>query len=285
MPTLFEAYREDGLLLYDTRKITYGLLKSGYLSAVTNWPRLDLRSAQLDPGDPSSWTESAEADPILGFSVTGAVAPMVFISGRGCACGSSTSGNVTTFYFIAATTQTKFYYFDTMRDNGLITGMKHFREDGVLTFNTSQVPLNIAATATPPAPGPILYPGTTYRGTPYVGATGSIGPATPGGPPNRLIWVRVDLQAGQEYAAYTNFSRTAALGANPQNYPFLTAQQEGAYGVSGGIEFMFCIAARSTKLPQSRTPVQSYQLYIDVPTDRYPVALAIKTSSYPFPFN
>lgn len=280
----FISYKEDGSVLYDTSKVSYGLLKSGYLSIQTSWPRLDLRSMQLDPNDPSSWTESSTTEPVLGFSVNDAVAPIVFITGSGSPCGSSRSGNTTTFYYISANTSTKFYYFDTMRDTGPITGMKCFREDGVLTFNSGQRPLNIVATVAAPAPGPIEI-GDRYRGTPYIGGSRTQGSVYPGGPANTISRVRMPLQAGVEYAAYVNFTRTAGFGSTPNYYPFLVALQEGAYGVVGGIEFMFCTAARSTLLPQQLTPIQSYQMYFDVPTDRYPVALVIKTSGYPFPFN
>lgn len=287
MTTGFISYKPDGSVLYDTSKVSYGLLKSGYLSLQTYWPRLDLRSVQLDPSDPANWTESSTTEPVLGFSVTGAVAPIVFITGSGSPCGSSKVGDVTTFFYIAASTSTKFFYFDTMRDTGPVTGMKCYRDDGTLTFNSSQRPLNIVATVVPPEPSPITIPGTTYRGSPYVGSTRFYGPVYPGGPENVINRVRVPLGSAEEFAAYVNFTRTAGLGplTSPYIYPFLTAVQEGAYGVSGGVEFMFCMSARTTLLPQQRAPAQSANAYFDVPTDRYPVALVIRTSGYPFPYN
>ncbi|MDH0300616.1 MULTISPECIES: hypothetical protein [unclassified Pseudomonas] len=280
----FSSYRQDGSVLYDTSKVSYGLLKSGYLSLVTAWPRLFFRSMQLDPNDPASWYEGT-AEPVYGFSVSGAVAPIVFIAGSGSQCGSSKVGDVTTFYYISATPSTKFYCFDTMRDSGPITGFKVWREDGVLTFNSNQRPLNIAGVATAPEPGPIVVSDTNYRGTPYVGGVGSWGPISPDGPHNIINRVFVPISGSEEYAAYVNFTRTAGKGPTQGYYQYLVALQEGAYGVAGGVEFMFCFAARTTNLPAQRAPVRLGALYFDVPTDRYPVALAIKTSGYPFPFN
>lgn len=284
MTTGFISFKQDGSVLYDTSKISYGLLKSGYLALVASWPRLSLRSIQLDPNDPASWAEGV-GEPVYGFSVTGAVAPIVFIAGSGSQCGSSKVGDVTTFYFISATASTKFYCFDTMRDMGLITGFKCWREDGVLTFNSYQRPLNIVGSATAPQPGPIIIDGTNYRGTPYVGGVGSLGPISPGGPPNVISRVFVAISGSDEYAASVNFTRTAGRGPTDGYYQYLVALQEGAYGVAGGVEFMFCFAARTTELPASKAPNLSRNVYFDVPTDRYPVALAIKTSQYPFPFN
>ncbi|MFV3402885.1 hypothetical protein ACNFIC_02870 [Pseudomonas sp. NY15463] len=275
---MFIGYKEDQSILFDADKICYGLLKSGYLERITGWRRLRLRSIDLNPGSPSSWAEAGTAEPILGFSVEGAVAPIVFITGSGSPCGSSKVGDVTTFYYISANTNTKFYYFDTMRDSGPINGVKCFREDGVLTFNSSQRPLNIVATVTPPPP-------RADGRWPYQGGVRFIGSIFPGGPVNVINRVGVSLGTSEEYAAYVNFTRTAAVGPVDGSYFFLSAVQEGAYGVVGGVEFMFCIAARSTELDQSRVANEDFNRWRDIPTSRYPKALVIRTRDYPFPYN
>lgn len=285
MTTGFMSFKQDGNVLYDTSKISYGLLKSGYLSLQTSWPRLRFRSIQLDPNDPASWEEGNDLEPVLGFSVSGAVAPIVFIAGSGSPCGSSTSGGVTTFYFISANTSTKYYYFDTMRDAGPITGMKCYREDGVLTFNSSQRPLNIVGTVSPPPPADIWIPGTSYRPMPYKGGLKSNGSVYPGGPNTLIVRVTVPFGVAEEYAAYVNFTRSIGNGPQDSMTAYLAAMQEGAYGLVGSIGFMFCTAARTTLLPQQRAPTQSYNGFFDIPTDRYPSALVIRTSEYPFPFN
>lgn len=272
--------KEDGNLLIDTEKITYGLLKSGYLELLTMWPRLDLRSGQLDPSSPSSWKESTVRDSVFGFSVSGAVAPIVFISGLGSACGSSKSGDTTTFYFIGATTATKYYYFDTMRNTIFGAGLKCYDEAGVLTFNSLQRPLNIVATVTAPN-RPAQYPGLPgYYTAPYIGASVTNGSISPGAAANVLVRVTVPLAAG-EYAASISFSRSAGMGARDSYYPYLMTIQEGAGGVSGGVQFMFCVAARTTELISNSYP----NGFFNIPVDRYPTALVIRTEDLPFPFN
>lgn len=276
-----KVFKENGGLLFDTEKITYGLLKSGYLQLLTTWPRLELRSEGLDPADPGSWRESSFADNIFGFSVTDAVAPIVFISGSGSSCGSSRSGSTTTFYFIGATTSTKYYYFDTMRDTLSGAGLKCYNESGVLTFNSLQYPLDIAAVVTAPA-RPAAIPGLPgMYANPYVGGTAVNGSISSGAPYNTVSSVVVPIGAG-EYAAALTFSRSAGMGdRRNQNYSiYATAIQEGAGGVSGGVRFMFCIAARSTQLISNTGSGSFY----DIPTT-YPTALAIRTENLPFPFN
>ena len=285
-----KVYKEDKSLLFDTEKITYGLLKSGYLSFQLNWPRLDHRSAQLPPNEGSSFSESSIADPIHGFSVTGAIAPIVFITGSGISCGSSKSGDTTTFYFIGASPSTKFYYFDTMRNNLSGAGLKCYDESGALTFNSLQRPLDIVSVIqAPPPPTPTIWNGIRLYGMPFVGATKQATRFISSGPYYCVARVFISIGAG-EYAASTTFSRSIGQGAmdnmsSPGNpFPagvYMQANMDGAYGAAGGIYFMCCDAARTTMV-LSTTAAQSY---FDIPTDRYPQALVIKTDDLPFPFN
>ncbi|MNZ88696.1 hypothetical protein D3C78_1075940 [compost metagenome] len=285
-----KVYRENGQLLFDTEKITYGLLKSGYLSFQLNWPRLDHRSAQLPPNEGSSWMESSFADAIHGFSVTGAVAPIVFITGTGISCGSSKSGDTTTFYFIGASPSTKFYYFDTMRNTLNGAGLKCYDETGALTFNSLQYPLNIVDTISAPAPpAPTYYNGQALYAVPFAGASKVATRFINSGLYYCVARVFIAVGSG-EYAASTTFSRSLGQGAmdnmSSPGEPFpagayMQANMDGAYGAAGGIYFMACDAARTTML-QSTTATRNY---FDIPTDRYPQALVIKTDDLPFPFN
>ncbi|MNE79212.1 hypothetical protein D3C80_1756770 [compost metagenome] len=96
-----------------------------------------------------------------------------------------------------------------------------------------------------------------------------------------------------EFAASTTFSRSFGQGSmdnmsspGTSGSPFpargaMQAHMDGAYGATGGIYFMACDAARTTML-YSTTAAGSY---FDIPTDRYPQALVIKTDDLPFPFN
>ncbi|MNO89803.1 hypothetical protein D3C76_812970 [compost metagenome] len=288
-----KVYKENGQLLFDTEKITYGLLKSGYLSFQLNWPRLQHRSAQLPPNEGSSWAESSIVDAIHGFSVTGAVAPMVFITGSGISCGSSKSGDTTTFYFIGASPSTKFYYFDTMRNTLNGAGLKCYDESGALTFNSLQYPLNIVDTISAPAPPtPTVWNGIKMYGVPFAGATKSATRFIDSGLYYCVASVFIAVGSG-EFAASTTFSRSFGQGSmdnmsspGTSGSPFpargaMQAHMDGAYGATGGIYFMACDAARTTML-YSTTAAGSY---FDIPTDRYPQALVIKTDDLPFPFN
>lgn len=285
-----KVYKENGQLLFDTEKITYGLLKSGYLSFLVNWPRLDYRSASLPPNEGSSYAESSFADAIHGFSVTGAVAPIVFISGSGISCGSSKSGDTTTFYFIGASPSTKFYYFDTMRNTLNGAGLKCYDESGTLTFNSLQYPLNIVDTISAPAPPtPSVVGGIAQYTVPFAGATKLATRFINSGVYYCVARIFIAVGSG-EYAASTTFSRSFGQGimdsmsAPGTPFPAYSNQQahmDGAYGATGGIYFMACDAARTTMYPGS----SAYNRYYDIPTDRYPQALVIKTDNLPFPFN
>lgn len=267
------VYKENGSLLLDTEKITYGLLKSGYLTQLTVWPRLFHKSAQLDPNDPSSYQESNPRDPVFGFSVTGAVAPIVFITGPGSTSGASKSGDVTSFYYLGADASTKFYYFDTMRDAGAGAGLKCFSQDGELTFNSLQYPLNIVSSVQAPPPGPVIPNTSGQRFAPYEGA--SISVSSLNGP---LSEVLVPISAG-EFAASITFTRSCGFSGD-RPYPYVCGLQEGAYGVSGGVRFMFRLGARTTEYMRVGA-----NTFVDLPVDRFPTALVIRTETLPFPFN
>ncbi|BBH46891.1 hypothetical protein [Pseudomonas sp. KU43P] len=285
-----KVFKDNGTLLFDTEKITYGLLKSGYLSFQLNWPRLDHRSAQLPPNEGSSFAESSIADPIHGFSVTGAVAPIVFITGSGISCGSSKSGDTTIFYFIGASPSTKFYYFDTMRNNLNGAGLKCYDESGALTFNSLQRPLDIVTVIqAPPPPTPTVWNGIKLYGVPFLGATRQATRFINSGPYYCVTRVFVSIGSG-EYAASTTFSRSfgqgimddmSAPGSPCPSYGYMQAHMDGAYGAVGGIYFMACDAARTTMVISTT----GSRNYFDIPTDRYPQALVIKTDNLPFPFN
>lgn len=286
-----KVYKEDGSLLFDTEKITYGLLKSGNLAYLLNWPRLSYRSANLPPNEGSSYSESSTSDAIHGFSVEGAIAPIVFIVGSGISCGSSRAGNTKTFYYIGASPSTKFYYFDTMRNTLSGAGLKCYSEDGTLTFNSLQYPLNIVATVRAPAPpAPVIANGIANYAVPFVGATRLATRFINSGPYYCVSRVFIAVGSG-EFATSTTFSRSFGQGmmdgmSSPGNpFPAYAAQQahmDGAYGANGGIYFMSCDAARTTMYWGA--PV-TYNHYYGIPTDRYPEALVIRTDNLPFPFN
>lgn len=276
--------KEDGTELFDTEKITYGLVKSGYMALVEYWSRRILRSPQLDPNDGSNWTpvnvssNSTGGDAIYGFTVTNAVSPIAFIVGDGCPTGTKRSGNSVTFLYVGASSATKFYCFDLMTNSTFGAGLKCFDDTGVLTFNSLQPPLDIFTTVT--APGlPSAINGFPNRyPSPYTGGVTTF----IGGPPAaRQTFSRVTIAIGAgEYAACIPFTRLCGCDQGGPGNDETNGAGEGAGGYSGGVRFMFCIAGGTTTSQRVSTPNASY---FDIPSVR-PTALVIKTAGLPFPF-
>ncbi|MEJ8867241.1 hypothetical protein [Pseudomonas jessenii] len=286
MPQLI-VKKPDGSLLFDTGKITYGLVKSGYLAYSSSWTRRLLKSAQLDPTDGANWTASTSVnaptnyDQVWSFTVTNAKSPIIFLVGSGCLNGSTTSGTSITYHFSNASASTKFYCFDLMADN--IVGspyLKTYDANGVLTFNSLQPPLNIAGTYQPPAPtAPSGAYGvqTAYTGGVFAGRQDDDNVNSS----KQDCRFDVALTAGIEYAAYLPWSRAASTVDSQGTTPIAYSVIEGAYGRVGGISFLFGASAGTTLTTGvAPRPVGWYS----VPTDRYPVALYITTANLPFPF-
>lgn len=102
-----------------------------------------------------NWEERGNYnDQVFGFSVANVTAPIVFIVGHGVFAGTSKAGNVTTFNYSDASAGTKYYCFDLMKDGGAGPALRTYKEDGTLTFNSRQSPLNIVAAVRAPDPGP-----------------------------------------------------------------------------------------------------------------------------------
>ena len=281
--------KETGELLFDTSKICYGLVKSGNMAAIETWPRKYLRSAQLDPNNGANWMDSSRAgDTMFGFTITNTISPIVFIAGKGCLNGTSVSGNSMTFMYAGGSAATKFYCFDLMADN--IAGrpyLKTWSEDRQITFNSLQPPLNIVNTVQAPAPpgGNDQYGRKllTYAG----GRIERIRYQTAAQDAQMHCVVDVALDAGVEYAVFLPFSRSATLWNTETISGTMLSQcgvNEGAYGRTGGISFMFANSGGSpVSYPSTAASVPAS--FTAIPTDRMPVALVIKTAGLPFPYN
>lgn len=290
MPQLIVT-KSTGELLFDTSKITYGLIKSGYMSLIATWPRQYIRSTNLDPNDGGSWMDSSRAgDDMYGFSVV-ADSPIVFITGPGTLNGMSLSGTTKTFLYAGATAATKFYCFDLMAGN--LTGSPYLKtclSSGQFTFNSLQYPMNVVAAIQAPSP-PALDQYGRYP-FPYAGGyrtrvrnqTASVDVVT-------QVFVDVTLSAGIEYAAFLPWARsvsafdTFSLGTN--SGPTASySMSEGAYGRTGGISFMFAPSGRTPENPGvSGTGYTIPISFSALPVDRFPQALVIQTAGLPFPFN
>lgn len=288
------VYKDTGEILFDTNLICYGLVKSGYMVYLQSWTRKFLRSAGLDPNDGANWTlTTATSDPgvgdqVHGFTVFNAISPIVFITGSGCLVGSSVSGSTITFYYTNASTSTRFYCFDLMADTiGGSTFLKTWDTTGRLTFNSLQPPLNVIAAVQAPGPGSTDAQGRYL--TCYAGGYNAQRERQAGSQYACKLDSRVDIGlGGEEYAAYLPWSRSVAINDLWGNnaFPYVAyGGSEGVYGYNGGITFMFGATGGTTQAYPSvsgQTVPASFQ---NLPTDRYPVALVIRTSDLIFPYN
>jgi hypothetical protein len=304
----FQAFKENGQILFDTNLICYGLVKSGNMALQQYWGRRFLRSANLDPSDGSNYypivpvpagstpANGSRSDQLWGFSITNQISPICFITGPGTLIGTAISGGVFTFLYANSSPQTKFYCFDLMGDSlPGTTFLKTYDESGRITFNSLQSPLNVVGAFTPPLPPAandprgrklLAYDGGRVQKRQYVSAVG----ASNGALATQMDSIfDIQLSAGVEYAAFLPWARTAnTIESNPfagSTGPMTQyGSSEGAYGRVGGISFMFGAAAGTNEAYPSGTgsvPVS----YADIPTDRLPVALVIQTENLPFPFN
>lgn len=291
------AYRDNGVILFDTNLICYGLIKSGYLEYSQSWTRRELLSSQLDPNNGANYSQvgvyvdSSYTDGLWAFTVYNAFSPVVFITGSGTLNGTQVSGNAITFFYSNASTSTKFYCFDLMANN--IAGspyLKTYDTTGRLTFNSLQPPINIIGSYLAPNPGPLDQYGRNT--TCYIGGYNvkqpELGPASPFRRPRVNSIIDIPLDPGVEYAANLPFSRSCQINDlfdfNGSGSGTQYSMQEGCYGRTGGISFMFGASAGTSHSHisvQNQTVPCSFQ---NIPTDRFPTATFIKTSSYPFPY-
>lgn len=277
--------KEDGSLLFDTNKISYGLIKSGNLVSAGNWSRYVCTSnaCRQDPGWGGNWTPKNFGDQVFSFSVVGAKSPIVFITGGGCLAGTKVEGNVKTFYYGGtASASTKFYCFDLMREGGTGPALRTYRDDRTLTFNSRQVPLNIFQAVRAPDRGN-EYSNFYIRGFYYTAYQGGYNWQA-----GEFVTTSVDIPipGGGDVAACLPWSRSCAAEINDVLW-YRMALTEGAFGGSGKITFQFAVASETTfgeVNPTSSPANRGVPFFANIPTDRYPTALVIKTEGLPFPF-
>lgn len=277
------AKDQNDNLLFNTSNITYGLVKSGNLSFIENWRRLELRGINLDPSKGSSWTDSSRlGDNQYGFSVSNAISPIVFIVGKGVSTGFQISGNTHTYMYAGGDANTKYYCFDLMRDDGVNgPGLKTRDINGNITFNSRQTPLNVVTAITAPVPGALGANGKpllTYVG----GRNERINYQTASQSAVVQCIVDIALDGGVEYASFLPWNRgcgciTEGVQGGGSR---LFGVSEGSYGRVGGISFIFSPPGRQTE--QDYTPY-AYTSYESIPSVR-PTALVIKTTNLPYPF-
>ncbi|MCF5708992.1 hypothetical protein GIV19_17050 [Pseudomonas syringae] len=288
MPSLV-VNKDTGELLFDTSRICYGLVKSGYLVANEVWQRRVLRSITSDPDQGGSYIDSTRTgDQMFSVTVTNPRSPIVFLVGKGCLQGTSVSGANMTFHFSAGNEATRAYVFDLMADN--IAGspyLKTFTDQAVCTFNSLQPPLNVVAAVQSPAPG--AADAWNRRVLPYAGGSWqAIRAQTAVVDFQAHFVVDVALSQGVEYAACLPWSRSAAgfmagemTGVNAKVVGF----SEGAYGRNGGISFIFAPAGATSSIDVSGNQYSIPGSLANLPLDRFPQALVTPTANLPFPYN
>lgn len=287
------AYKDNGQLLFDTNYICYGLVKSGYMTYLQSWTRRTLLSAQLDPNNGANFSPVAVSgtfnagDNLWGFTVYNTISPITFITGSGCLVGTQVSGNSISFFYANASESTKFYCFDLMANNiGGSPYLKTYDQNGRITFNSLQPPLNIIGAYQ--APGP-----------PAVDRFGRYPVVYNGGYVNRrraaynypAVESIIDIQLGGiEYGVFLPWSRSAQCFDTAPNSPAsgpitVYGSSEGAYGRYGGISFIMGATAGSSQVTPGGNQYTVPASWANLPLDRIPTALLINTGSYPFPYN
>lgn len=289
--------REDGSVMFDTSKISYGLVKSGYLVDAGAVNRLVCTSSacRADPNWGGNWTETGSYnDRVFSFAVTGAKAPIVFLSGSGVFIGTTVDGDTRTFKYMDATATTKFYCYDLMEDIGSGPAIRTYTEDGLLTFNSRQPPLNVVRVVQ--ATGLGAEVNTSVRGwyhTVYAGGYSERFNLRMIGPYYFFSSVRsslnIPLPGLGECAAFIPWSRgmTGAFRIDANGTGSFSAEgaglTEGCFGTATGVRFT-CTIGRTSYGEYQPTSVPADMCFRDIPTARLPSALVIQTVNLPFPF-
>lgn len=282
------ARNTSNQLLFDTRNISYGLVKSGNLTYVENWRQLRLRGINVDPNIGSSWVEAGiPGEDQFGFILDNPVSPIVFIVGKGVATGVKVINATSKQYLFACSSpDTKYYCFDLMKEDSLSgPGLITRNTSNQVTFNSRQPALNVVAAIQAPTYGVLDRfgrPVTTYIN----GRIERIRYAVPQCAQVHCV-VDIPLDSGYEYAAFLPWNRACGIIDTdiygPGTSSSIYGVSEGAYGRVGGISFIFGTEGYTTQDHWTRTR-QTEISYYELPADRFPVALVIKTENLPFPF-
>ncbi|AZC22940.1 hypothetical protein [Pseudomonas sessilinigenes] len=270
--------KPNNSILYDTSKAAYGLIKAGPVVAAGQWNRLD-----PNKGNKPSYF----ADDIYKFEVENAVSPIVFVYGKSGKPFQSMEGNKQVFYFAGPVSGIQVYCFDLMRPIFTGPALKTRGEDGGLTFNSLQFPLNVKGTSTPP---PVKYfdNGTLW---PFTGGTNPPDwPMLPaGGNGSRAgifsTRIRVPLDASKKYAAHIPWNRgvewvgyLSGVGTDR----WRGGGEEGCYGEDGAVAHIIW-ASPETSFASVHTTTRFG--WFNMQNDLRPACSYIELSEYPYPFN
>lgn len=278
----FQVFKETGEVLFDSDYVTHGLVKSGYLTFVTWYGVWQLRSANLPGNSEGDYRYGDLRDPICGITVENTIEPIIFLAGG---VGQPVAiiggqGATRTFLFKGVEPNTRAYVFDRMRDMGTRAGMQAFNAQGALTFTSEMPALNIMAAIAPPAihPGypsnanvyPVAYTGGSDMQRPY--NWGNINTQRT----EFYSYIDVNSGIGSDIGVHLTFSRQGGT----YQHSVINGCSEGAGGIGANVRFYFAPAVATTEVIRPGPGP-----WFDIPKDRAPIALCIRLSDYPFPFN
>lgn len=268
MGARLRTFDDAGGLLVDSNYICLGLVKSGYmesLDSVQRYMQLYANSTQVGYYN--------KYDPIHGFSVR-AVAPLVFVSGQSVFVGQTRVDDIVTFRFGGASTSVRYWVFDLMANRGSGAKLRLRSEDGAVTYDSDQIPLQIIGQQIPTLPT-----SSTFYNQPYSGgsttASGSGGSTT--------VYGRWSIAVPGVADAAVNLPWSRGAGHNEYGRRgALFSALEGAYGSGGSVFFMFMTEPGGFYNPYYPDLERTW---LNVPTNRRPSAAIIDAAGLPFPYD
>ncbi|WP_312537717.1 hypothetical protein [Stutzerimonas nitrititolerans] len=262
----FRTWDETGKNLVDSDYVTFGLIKSGYMTYLTSVERMQ-RIYQNN----NDYYPTGVFDSIHGFSVT-AEAPIVFVSGRAILQQIIRTGNTFTYWYAHASPSARYYVFDPMRDMGPGSAKMRLWDDvGVCTLDTAMPFMDIEGSRTATLPSKVNGVPDGWRG--YAGGTTAL-------LPNSSLLDLLSIPVGGDCAVSNQWSR--AMFHTAGNPTVQISAKEGAYGEGGNLVFAMATEAGCHINPFHKAYFT--WTFFDIPTARLPSASYIDASTLPLPF-
>ncbi|MDH1234497.1 hypothetical protein [Stutzerimonas stutzeri] len=265
----FRTWDETGKNLVDSDYVTFGLIKSGYMTYLTS-----VEQKRREFINNNTYYPTGIFDSIYGFTVT-AEAPIVFVAGRAVLQQIVRTGNSFTYWYAHASASVRYYVFDLMRDRDPGPAKLRLWDDaGVCTLDTGMPFMDINGSAV--APPPSTFSGV---GRGYVGATTTVLGEYGWG---RSVMDTISFPATGDCAVSNQWSR-AMFHATQDGTQRISAK-EGAYGAGGRLVFAMATEAGCLIDPFFNPPHIVEYGFFDIPTARLPSASYIDASTLPLPF-
>jgi len=274
----FKTWDASGKNLVDSNYVTMGLIKSGYMTKITDAQRTYKQFINSDEYFPAPYY-----DAVHGFTVN-AVSPVVFIAGQAVLQQIVRSGNSFTFWYGHASTSVRFYVFDQMQDRGVGPAkIRLWNEESICTLDSSQPFLDINGAMRPPIPAVSSYNGYVI-GRGYQGASTTTG-SVPGPWQN---WVGASIlkdswsvYVGGDCAVSLPWSRVM-FHTDRHGGSFISAR-EGAFGEGGNLVFM--MATEAGAAVNAFPYIGTANAFFNIPSSRLPSVTYIDSSTLPIPYD